>query len=422
MDARFFPADFEYEGFSVAEAAALDAINDRVGAGADLASVLGFVLESTRGLLPTDRLSVAFVGEGGQRLRAAVTVAVSSPLGLDEGFAGDVAGSTLARGRAAGGPRVIPDRGAWLETHPRSPSTRLLVDEGVSCSMTCPLVVEGHTVGLLFRSSRQRDVYGDREVGLHQAMAVRLAQAVEKTWRIRQLEESNRAFTEVLAFVTHELKAPLASMISLGNVLTEGLLGEMEARQGDAVARMVGQGTYLMGLVKDYLDLARLEGRDGGPEQREADLVADVIAPVLERLAPQVEERGILLETDLPEEPLVRLCEPGLLQIAVTNLVSNGIKYGNEGGRVRVGLERADGAARIVVWNEGPGFPADQRKHLFKRFSRLKSPELMARKGTGVGLYTTWRVVGLHGGTIRARSERGAWAEFTIDLPASSQA
>ncbi len=420
MDARYFPAEYEYTGFTAAEAAALDAINDRVGAGADLTTVLTFILESTRALLPTDRLSVAFLEEEGQRLRAAVTLADYSPVRLDEGFAGDVAGSSLARVLAEGGPRVIPDLGAWLETHPESPSTRLLVDEGVASSMTCPLIVEGRTVGLLFRSSRQARVYGDREVGLHQAMAVRLAQAVEKTWRIRQLEESNRAFTEVLAFVTHELKAPLASMISLGNVLTAGLLGEMDERQGDAVGRMVGQGEYLMGLVKDYLDLARLEGRDAGPELREADLVADVVAPVLERLEPQVEERGILLETDLPGEPLVRPCEPGLLQIAVTNLVSNGIKYGNEGGRVRVAVEDAEGGARIAVWNEGPGFAADQRKHLFKRFSRLKSPELLARKGTGVGLYTTWRVVGLHGGTIRARSEPGAWAEFAITLPPSS--
>lgn len=416
MKAIHYERDFATD-LTDAEASALDAINARVGAGEDLAAVLGFVLEHTRDLLPTDRLSVAFFEEEGQRLRAAVTLADYSPVRLGEGFAGDVAGTSLARVLADGGPRVIPDLERWLEAHPGSPSTRLLVDEGVRCSMTCPLEVEGRTVGLLFRSSRRPEVYGPREVGLHQAMAVRLAQVVEKTWRIRQLEESNRAFSEVLAFVTHELKAPLASLISLGNVLTEGLLGEMEARQGDAVGRMVGQARYLMGLVKDYLDLARMEGRDGGPEQREADLVADVVAPVLERLAPQAEARGITIETALPGEPLLWSCEPGLLQIAVTNLVSNGIKYGNDGGRVRVDMARAEGAVRLSVWNEGPGFPPDQHKHLFKRFSRLKTPELMARKGTGVGLYTTWRVVGLHGGTIAARSEPGAWAEFTITLP-----
>ena len=62
---------------------------------------------------------------------------------------------------------------------------------------------------------------------------------------------------------------------------------------------------------------------------------------------------------------------------------------------------------RIAVWNEGPGFPAEERPRLFRKFSRLRIPELPARKGTGMGLYTAWRIVALHGGSMDALSEHG---------------
>jgi len=71
----------------------------------------------------------------------------------------------------------------------------------------------------------------------------------------------------------------------------------------------------------------------------------------------------------------------------------------------------------VTVWNEGPGFPESERGKLFRKFSRLQVPELLRRKGSGVGLYTSWRIVNLHGGRISARSEPGAWAEFSFTIP-----
>jgi len=71
----------------------------------------------------------------------------------------------------------------------------------------------------------------------------------------------------------------------------------------------------------------------------------------------------------------------------------------------------------LAVWNEGPGFPEAEKSRLFRKFSRLQTPELLKQKGTGVGLYTSWRIVRLHGGRIRADSEEGHWAEFRVELP-----
>jgi len=75
---------------------------------------------------------------------------------------------------------------------------------------------------------------------------------------------------------------------------------------------------------------------------------------------------------------------------------------------------------RIAVWNSGPGFSRDQRDKLFRRFSRLDDPALKSRRGTGVGLYNSWRIVQLHKGRITAHSEQGEWAEFSFEIPATA--
>ncbi len=123
------------------------------------------------------------------------------------------------------------------------------------------------------------------------------------------------------------------------------------------------------------------------------------------------------MERHWPPSPAPVSCDPDLLKIVAVNFVGNAIKYGREDGVVRVSVEHAPERFAVVVWNEGPGFPASQRGRLFRKFSRLDTAELRTRKGTGVGLYTAWRIVSLHGGRVDAASEEGAWAEFRFEIP-----
>ena len=80
-------------------------------------------------------------------------------------------------------------------------------------------------------------------------------------------------------------------------------------------------------------------------------------------------------------------------------------------------MAQVPAAFTVSVWNEGPGFPPESRGELFRKFSRLQTPETRDRTGTGVGLYTAWRIVHLHGGRMEAASQEGAWAEFSLEIP-----
>ncbi|MBU0639362.1 MAG: ATP-binding protein [Planctomycetes bacterium] len=89
----------------------------------------------------------------------------------------------------------------------------------------------------------------------------------------------------------------------------------------------------------------------------------------------------------------------------------------HEAGEINLTVTRADDGLSVVVRNTGPGFPAEQRWRLFRKFSRVQSPELPQQKGTGIGLYTSWRIVRAYGGKIWATSEPGSWAEFSFTIP-----
>ena len=173
----------------------------------------------------------------GRRVVAHHARADYQPLHLKAGYAEDLARSSLRKVIASGRPRVINDLPQYLRDHPDSVSTRLIVAEGLHSSMTCPLSVAGRQVGLLFRSSRQAHAYDDHQVRLWQAVAERISQAVEKAYRIEQLDQANRAYMEMLGFVSHELKNPVASMVLDARLLVDGYLGDLTDKQtGKSIA------------------------------------------------------------------------------------------------------------------------------------------------------------------------------------------
>jgi len=402
--------------FDAQEQEVLDHVNQQIAGEASLDDVLDFLFEVIRDLYPCDRIGLAFLEDDGRRIVARKSRANYEPVLLQDGYAEDLAGSSLRMVLDSNCSRVIYDLPRYLVEHPRSQSSRILVREGVRSSLTCPLIVKDRAIGVIFLSSLEPRAYTPYHVQLWMALAERLAQAVEKVWRIEQLTAANQAYTEVLAFVSHELKNPIASMMTDARVLADGYLGALEPRQVQKLERLIGKGNYLLNLIREYLDLARMEGGDLILRPVETDFLADVVEPSVELILAQLQERGMTLERKGPAALGPVRCDPGLLKIVLVNLLGNAAKYGQEGGIVRLTVDRRAEGITVAVWNEGKGFPPEDRTRLFRKFSRL-NPEAKGPKGTGVGLYTAWRIVHLHGGRMDATSRPGTWAEFSFDLP-----
>jgi len=417
------PLDFPPPGglparYDEAEQAAIETVTSRVLEGQSLEEVLDSLFDASSSLVPFDRIGVAFLEEGGLRAVCHYARARYEPLLLGKGYAADLRGSSLERVLAEGRPRVISDLSRYALARPQSLSTALLVREGIRSSLTCPLSPAGRPLGFLFFASRFPSVYGEREVDLLSRMASSLGWAVERAYRIGQLETALASYREVLRFVSHELKNPLASILSEGRVLAQGYAGPLTSDQQALLAKMLSKGEYLLDLIRGYLDLSRIEEGGLQPVLRPGvDLVKEVALPALELVAPQFEASAITVETKLPQEPLLATADAALLRVALTNLLGNAAQYGRQGGRASLSLAGAQGKARFDVENEGPGFGAEEKGRLFRKFSRLSGAEAFRSKGSGIGLYITWWVAQRHGGRVEAHSEPGRWARFTLEIP-----
>lgn len=248
----------------------------------------------------------------------------------------------------------------------------------------------------------------------------RSSEALQKAYS--ESAEKNRAYRETLGFVTHELKSPLASIVFGLGALRERILGPLTEGQEAVLHSAVQSADYLSETIANYLSLNRLEEGDLRLSPEEVRVQSAVVAPLLQRQTELLAEHRLRVRSEIPET-LVAWCDPGLAASVFQNLVSNAIKYGREGGEVRLeGGPTTEGAVRFSVWNEGDGFPPEAANRLFQRFSRLGREGADTRSGTGLGLFVSKQIVERHGGRIWAESEPGRWARFTFTLPAAPPA
>ncbi len=405
------------EGMSSEEDALLEFINQKISSGNSLDDILGFLFANIQILIPCDRIGVSFLEEGGTRMVLSYVISNYEPLLLSRGYSAELSGSSLQQIFNSETPRIINDLIAYGETHQGSESTMLLIKESIQSSMTCPLRVDDRPVGLLFFSSKKKSAYAERELKIQLAISERLSQAVEKAYRIDQLSNTINAYMDMLGFISHEFKSPLDSIISIGNTLVGGYFGTVDDKIKGYVDRMIKKAEYCKDVTNQYLTLSQFENAQVSLKKKEIIFKSDIVKGSIEIINPLVAANAMTLSMEIPDDMPPLMADPSLLKIVVNNLLSNAVKYGNRSGAIRITAEINNSRLRCSVWNEGPGFSVEDKKLLFRKFSRIQKSELLMRKGTGIGLYSSWKIIQLHGGKIWADSEEGKWAEFVFEIP-----
>jgi len=403
--------------FSEEEISTLYQINLKVAGSKSLEEVLDFIFNEIKKIIPCDRIDVAFIEEDNQRMVIQFVKSDYEPVYLKKGFASDIIGGSIQKVFISGMPSVINDMELHAKSNPMSESARMLMKEGIRSSMVCPMKSEDRYIGMFMCRSREANAYGIHQISLQMAYAHRLGQAVEKAYHIEQLSSAMSSYMEMLSFVSHELKNPLASIIMTAKTLSKGYYGEIGEKQKSATDRIIRKAEYLLSLTGEYLSLSSIETGEFQARPREVDFFKEIICHSTEIVAVMLQEKNIIFEQNIPPELPVIKCDPELLKIVMTNFLSNAVKYSDVGAVVRLTITADNGRIRVSVWNQGPGFPESEKIRLFKRFSILQTPELSERKGHGVGLYVTWKIILLHGGRIWADSKHGEWAEFTFEIP-----
>lgn len=223
------------------------------------------------------------------------------------------------------------------------------------------------------------------------------------------------AFTQQARFTAdaaHELRTPISVMLTQTQ---SALARERPAAEYRETLEACQRATQRMRrLIESLLELARLDAGQEPLRRDESDL-ATIAADCTELIRPLAATRGITIHAALS----AAACRGDAERLAqvVTNLLSNAIDYNHDGGEVRIATTRTNGTTTLSVSNTGPGIADADLPHLFERFHRADK----ARSGShsGLGLAIAKAIVLAHGGSIRATSEAGSGATFTVSLPAA---
>lgn len=230
-----------------------------------------------------------------------------------------------------------------------------------------------------------------------------------------QAEAGDRAKSEFLATISHELRTPMNGIIGMTNLLQ----GTRLTTQQRSYAEIVRESAdALLNLINDILDLTKLEA--GRVELDDAPFeVSRTVESVVGLMAARAQAKGLEVVSYIsPDSPEIMTADAGRLRQILLNLVSNAIKF-TETGHVTLAVAPAPGQSAVLrfeVSDTGIGIPADVQPRLFRPFSQGGG---ISRRfgGTGLGLAISRRLVNAMGGDIRLASTEGEGSVFTVDLP-----
>jgi signal transduction histidine kinase/DNA-binding response OmpR family regulator len=230
-----------------------------------------------------------------------------------------------------------------------------------------------------------------------------------------QAEIANRSKDEFLAMLGHELRNPLAPIVTALQLMR--LRGDVTLQKERTIIER--QVSHLVRLVDDLLDVSRVT-RGKIELKRQRIELSEIVAQAIEMASPLIEERRHRLTLDVPRQGLLVEADAGRLAQVVSNLLNNAAKYSEPHGAIVVSAARQGGEVVLAVRDSGIGLSPEILPHIFDLFVQERQALDRAQGGLGLGLAIARVLVELHGGMVGARSEGpGRGSEFVVRLPAA---
>jgi two-component system sensor histidine kinase/response regulator len=296
------------------------------------------------------------------------------------------------------------------------------------------IVLTGHATidSALEAMKRGASDYLRKPVDLEE-MVIRLQKALEERSRFVKLKEvadnlekSNQELrrldehkSEFISLASHELRTPLTIIKSQVQTVLEGKLGRINKSQIEFLSTVASNIDRLIRLVKDLLDLSRIQ--TGKIELRCEELdVIDLIHYILGLFKPEADKKAIHLKNEVPKGIGCVYADREKVERILLNLIGNSIKFTPEGGEISVSAKVSGEAGDNVVigvGDSGIGIPEPELENIFKRFHQVEGTSSESAEGAGLGLAITKGLVEAHHGRIWVESEVGKGSVFRFTLP-----
>lgn len=311
-------------------------------------------------------------------------------------------------------PVVIDD----LEAMPEMQGFDLPLRNSARALMMVPLICDGQLIGsITLREASSVRKWQQLEIDLALAVAAQAAIAVQHSrlyqktrQQAERLLELDRQKTEFFQNISHEFRTPLTLMMG---PLESAVAQKSDLPNQQAVIALRNT-RRLLRLVNQLLDIQRIDAGKMQASFRPCDVVM-MVGQIVESFRPYCDKKGLRLVTEFHSCPKVYL-DPERFDKVIYNLLSNAMKFTDNGGAIAIKVEPAGDHVRLQIKDTGIGIRTEQIPHLFERFRQAEGSVNRSYEGSGLGLALVKELVELHGGQISVESIYGAGSTFTVWL------
>ncbi len=309
----------------------------------------------------------------------------------------------------------VHDEKDWL-ANPLLPDTE--------SEMAVPIILDEKVVGVLDVQSDDKASFDDADANLFRFLANQVAVAINNAQLFTEVnaarqdaETASHLKTQFLSNMSHELRTPLNAIINMTGFVVDGVMGDVNEDQVEALNKTVDSGQHLLSLINDVLDLTKIEAGMMNVIFEEVDMEA-VLNSVVSSGKGLVKNKPIDLVAHIPENSLPHvLGDKRRIRQILLNVVSNAVKYTVE-GEITVSAEAKEKSVLVSVKDTGVGIAEKDYSRIFETFKQAQN-SLDNVVSTGLGLPITKQLVELHGGEIWFESELGKGSTFFVLLPVS---
>lgn len=325
---------------------------------------------------------------------------------------------------------VVPDSDAWLPPMEQAIVQKRLVQtsnvengQNRRAELAVPLILRGEVIGVMGVQREETAGWADEELAAVETVAAQVSSALENARLSReqgktiyQLKEVDRLKSDFLTSMSHELRTPLNSIIGFADILLQGIDGDLSENAFTDISAIHNSGKHLLALINGILDLSKIEA--GRMELSCSALnINDIFQEVSVSVSALLKEKPVkLIRRSAPDLPPVWADHLRLTQIVI-NLVSNAIKFTDEGSVTLAADMYTKDLVHISVTDTGIGIPEDKYDLVFEHFRQIDSRNSRKYQGTGMGLAIAKQLAELHGGEMWVDSVLGQGSTFHFTIP-----
>jgi GAF domain-containing protein len=406
-------------GRSVEELRALGEVSQAVNSTFDLETVLSTIVSKAVQLSGTEAGTIYVFDEVRQEFTLRATYGMneemigalaSQHIGLDE--------PSIAAAIAQREPTQVAD----LKDQSATTVNEIISRAGYHALLMAPLLRGQDIVGLLVVRRRAPGAFPKSTADLLQTFADQSAVAIQNARLFSEIEEKSKELAEAsqhksqfLANMSHELRTPLNAILGYTELMADGIYGQLPEKTMGVLKRLESNGSHLLGLINDVLDLSKIEAGQLVLELSNYSL-EDIAQTVRSTLEPLAADKKLAFNVEVaPKMPSGHGDGRRLAQVLI-NLVGNAIKF-TDAGEIVIKAGETDGSFQLSVRDTGPGISAADQSKLFQEFQQADNATTRKKGGTGLGLAISKRIIEMHGGKIWVESQVGQGSTFAFIVP-----